>query len=209
LSFHPKTLGLSQRRVLRKLGPVATAQGFHLGGGTALAIHLGHRRSVDFDWFIEKMPAGPLELAGVLKAAGLDLKTSDVQRGTLHGTVAGVRVSFIEYPYPPVAQLVEWPAYGCRLASLADIACMKLSAIAQRGAKKDFFDIYALCTRFIPLAELLAIYRIRYRVKEIGHVIYGLSYFDDAERERPPVMLWKLDWTTVKKSISAWVAALR
>jgi hypothetical protein len=51
MSFHPEILKPRQQEVLSKLGPVATRHGFYLGGGTAIALHLGHRRSIDFDWF--------------------------------------------------------------------------------------------------------------------------------------------------------------
>jgi hypothetical protein len=60
-----------------------------------------------------------------------------------------VKFSFLEYRYAPLVEPVEWAEYGCRLAGLEDLACMKLSAIGGRGAKKDFIDIYALGrTRF-------------------------------------------------------------
>ena len=208
MSFHPKVLGLSQKRLLRRLGPAVSAQEFYLGGGTALAVHLGHRRSIDLDWFTHNMPFEPLDLAHRLSAGGLEVRDAQTQRGTLHATIRNVRVSFIEYGYPLLKPPVEWPAYKCRLASIEDIACMKLSAVAQRGSKKDFVDVHALCTRFRPLGELIALYRARYRTGEIGHVIYGLSFFDDAEKDRMPAMLWKTDWPEVKKAIAGWIAGL-
>ena len=51
MSFHPEVMPFGQQEVLRVLGPVATGRDFYLGGRTAVAIHLGHRRSVDLDWF--------------------------------------------------------------------------------------------------------------------------------------------------------------
>jgi hypothetical protein len=209
MSFHPKVLGPSQRRLLKKLAPFAAARGFHLGGGTALAIHLGHRRSVDFDWFTPDHVADPSALAADLAAEGFVAKDAAIERGTLRAAVNGVHTSFIEYRYPALAPYVSWPAYRCTLASLEDIACMKLSAVAQRGSKRDFFDVYALCTRFKPLGELLSLYRRRYRAADLGPVLYGLVFFDDAERERGPAMIWKLEWPAVKKAITSWVVALR
>jgi hypothetical protein len=124
-----------------------TAQQFYLGGGTALAIHLGHRRSVDFDWFTQEHITDPLRLAQDLNDQGIVFVTRSIERGTLHGSVSGVQVSFLEYRYPLLQPLVAWPMFGCTLASPEDLACMKLSALAQRGAKKDFIDIYALGIR--------------------------------------------------------------
>ena len=91
------------------------------------------------------------------------------------------------------------------MASMEDIACMKLSAVAQRGSKKDFIDIYALGLRHFSLKEMLQLYQKKYAVRDIAHVLYGLTYFDDAERERMPKMFWSINWKTVKKTIQGWI----
>ena len=61
-----------------------------------------------------------------------------------HGRVNRVRVSFLEFRYPLLARTARWPKAGCHIASIRDIACMKLAAIAQRGSRKDFIDLWAL-----------------------------------------------------------------
>ncbi len=63
MRFHVEVLAPAQRRVLGRLGPVLTARGYYLAGGTALALHLGHRRSVDLDWFTPEPLGDPLGLA--------------------------------------------------------------------------------------------------------------------------------------------------
>jgi predicted nucleotidyltransferase component of viral defense system len=205
MSFHPKALSTVQKRVLRKLGPIMMQWHFYLGGGTMLAIYLSHRHSVDLDWFTGEGIADPMRLAQDIRDKGIPLATSQVERGTLHGTTSGVRVSFLEYRYPLLKPLVSWPQFSCQMASMEDLACMKLSALAQRGSKKDFVDIYTLGLRHIPLKEMVRLYQQKYSVKDIGHVLYGLTYFDDADRERMPRMFWDLDWRTVKKTIQEWV----
>ena len=70
------------------------------------------------------------------------------------------------------------------LASPEDLACMKLSAIAQRGARKDFCDLYALGKTSFSLQEMLDFYRKKFSIRDIGSVLYGLIYFDDTESER-------------------------
>ncbi len=205
MSFHPKALSTVQERVLRKLGPIMMQWHFYLGGGTMLAIYLSHRHSVDLDWFTGEGIADPMRLAQDIRDKGIPLTTSQVERGTLHGTTSGVRVSFLEYRYPLLKPLVSWPQFSCQMASMEDLACMKLSALAQRGSKKDFVDIYTLGLRHIPLKEMVRLYQQKYSVKDIGHVLYGLTYFDDADRERMPRMFWDLDWRTVKKTIQEWV----
>jgi hypothetical protein len=85
---------------------------------------------------------------------------------------------------------------------------MKLSAIAQRGHKKDFVDLYALGTKSFSLKQMLSFYQKKFSLRDIGHVLFALSYFDDAEKERMPMMLWKFQWNTMKKAIQTWVKAL-
>jgi hypothetical protein len=82
---------------------------------------------------------------------------------------------------------------------------MKLSAVAQRGSKKDFVDLYILGLRHRPLDELLTLYQKRFAVGDIGHVLYGLSYFDDADQEPMPRLKGDLAWETVKVTIQNWV----
>ena len=205
MSFHPEILQGAQTGVLRQLSPLVSPRQFYLGGGTALALHLGHRLSVDLDWFTPEKIADPLRLAQELRDEGAPFVTGSTARGTLHGMMEGVRLSFIEYHYPLLEPLVSWPEFGCHLASMADLACMKLSAVAQRGSRKDFIDIYALGTNGFSLHEMLAMHQRKYSVKDISHVLYGLAYFDDADKERGLKLLRDIDWQVVKKTIQGWV----
>jgi hypothetical protein len=199
-----EAVGRAQRRVLEHLGPLAAARGFYLAGGTGLALQLGHRRSVDFDWFTGTALAEPLLLSRQLREDGVTVLVDQTERGTLHGRVSGVRVSFIEYQYPLVAPLVRLPGLPTPLASVDDIACMKLSAVTQRGARKDFIDLHAV-GRVRSLPEMLRSYERKYGVRDVGHVLHALTYFEDADRERGPVMLRRTAWTTVKTDIRGWV----
>ena len=144
MSWHTEVLTNRQTSVLKKLGPIVKELGFYLAGGTAAALHLGHRRSVDLDWFTLKKMEDPLKLAKDLKAGGIELEITGFSSGTLHCMARGVRISLFEYSYPLVSPVVAWDVFGCWIASVEDIACMKLVAIAQRGSKRDFIDIYAI-----------------------------------------------------------------
>lgn len=205
MTLHPIVMPPAQQDVLRLLGPPATEARFYLAGGTAVAIHLGHRRSIDLDWFSEREVPDPMRLAGELRTPGIDLSVHSVAEGTLHAEAMGVRLSFLQYRYPLLRPTVEWPEFGCRLASLEDLACMKLSAIASRGARKDFIDLYALGKSGFGLDRMLASYSEKFQTRDIGHVIYSLTYFDDAEPEEPPEMLWNVTWREVKRTIEGWV----
>jgi len=181
---------------------------FYLGGGTALASRFGHRRSADLDWFTRERLADPLRLAQEIRDEGVPFVTAQLEQGTLHGTVSGVRVSFLEYRYPLLTTAVLWPKFGCLIASPEDLACMKLSALAQRGSKKDFIDIYALGLELHSLPAMLRLYQQKYTIGDVGHVLYSLVYFDDADRERMPRMLWDTDWRVVKKTLREWVRTI-
>lgn len=205
MMFNTEVLPQEQLDVLRQFSPVLTQMGFYLAGGTGLAIQLGHRRSVDLDWFTGEQLEDPLSLAQRLRDRGLSFITMQTAPGTLHGRLRGVRMSLFEYRYPLLRDLVEWKEIGVRLASLDDLACMKLSAITQRSTRKDFYDVYALCRFHRPLAELLELYRQKYDIADIGPVLYGLVYFTDAEGEPDPVLLQPFTWKSVKKSLRSWV----
>jgi hypothetical protein len=208
LSLYAEILPQEQQAALRQLGRPATECGFYLGGGTAIAAHLGHRQSRDLDWFTSEHIEDPLALARELQARGADLQVKGVGRATLHGEVGGVRASFLEYPHRTLAPLVAWPDAGCEIASLDDLAAMKLLAVDQRGAKRDFFDIHALATHKRPLAEMLECFRRKFGIEDTSRLLYSLTYFEDAEGDLTPKMLTNIAWEQVKADIRAWVKAI-
>jgi len=197
-----------QLNVLRLLGPQMSAGGFYLAGGTALAIHLAHRISVDLGWFTQRPFADGMLLAQAIRASNVDLEIEQVSPGTLHGEIQGVRVTFLQYQYPMLQPVKIWDETNCPLASLEDLACMKLSALAQRGARKDFCDLYALGKKAFSLQDMLGFYRKKFNIPDIGSVLYGLVYFDDAESERMPRMLWDVNWREIKNTILGWVKGI-
>jgi hypothetical protein len=205
MKIFPGVLSQRQQAILRCIGPALTSAGFYLGGGTALALRLGHRRSVDFDWFTSNRLPDPLRLAKTISASGIRFVTGQVEKGTLYGRVSGVPFSLLEYRY----QLLQPPgparSISCKLATIQDLAAMKLAAVAQRGAKRDFVDIYALGTSGTSLRTMLHWYCMKYKIEDIGHVLRSLTYFDEADRERPPRLLIRADWRTIKDTIKAWV----
>jgi hypothetical protein len=205
--MHVEILRRDQEAVLNEIGSVATENGFYLAGGTALALHLGHRRSEDFDWFTETSIEDPKVLETNLRKWGLSLTAQQVSPGTLHGVINDVHVSFLEYRYPLLKVAVEWPDFHCRLADVADICCMKLAAIAHRGARKDFLDIYSIAnaTRW-SLPQMLDLYQEKYNTDDVASVVYGLSYFQDAEEDEAPEMLHSISWIEVKREVANWVA---
>ena len=136
--FHREGLGKKQIEILNRIGPFVQMRRFYLGGGTALSIYYGHRKSIDLDWFRTEKMGDALVLAESLHSMDLGFETEGIAPGTLHGTIAGVRVSFFEFPYPLFHPPTIWKEANCALASLDDLACMKLSAIAPTRSPKRF-----------------------------------------------------------------------
>ncbi|RLA78103.1 MAG: hypothetical protein DRG36_06760 [Deltaproteobacteria bacterium] len=206
--WHTEVLTRRQASLLSALAPMTNALNFYLAGGTGIALYLGHRHSVDLDWFRQKRLEDPLRMAKDMGEKGLSLRVRDFSAGTLHCSMGGVNVSFYEYLYPLLSPLVRCEIYGCMVASLDDIACMKLVAIAQRGSKKDFIDIYAICTRHKPLPDLIKMAKEKFELEDVSPILYGLTYFDDADGERMPRMLWRENWREIKGQIKKWVKGL-
>jgi hypothetical protein len=202
---HPEVLSRSQSRVLAEVGPFLTERGFYLVGGTAVALHLGHRRSVDLDWFTAEPLRDPLILAQRLRDLPVPFAIGQTAPGTLHGSVRRVRVSMLEYRYRLLGELHPWRRY-VNVASCKDLAAMKIAAVAQRGSKKDFLDIFALASRSFSLRRMVSWYQSKYGIDDVAHVLYSLVYFDDADRERMPTMIWKVKWPAVKESLRQWVS---
>lgn len=205
LNARPDALPAAQVAVARKLAPLVGGDAWYLGGGTAGTLQLGHRRSVDLDYFYcGEMPT-PETLGQDLLHLDRRFEVRQTARGALHGVVDGVPVSFFEFRYPLIGPAAFWAEGGCRVASLDDFAAMKLSAISQRGHRKDFYDIYALVTEYRPLSHLLDCYSRRFGVRDPGHVLMGLTFFDDADNQRDPVLLWTVTWPEVKRALVTWI----
>ena len=204
-AIHLEILPEAQRDVLLRVGPIAAELGFYLAGGTAVALRLGHRVSVDLDWFTE-VEVEPLELAALLRARLPGLAVDETGRGMLGGALDGVRLTFLRYRYPLLAPLAELGAF--RIASMDDLVCMKLAAAAQRGEKKDLYDIVAICGSARGLEDALALYRRKFGLAGSGHVLMSLAFFDDAEAAPDPIALGALTWPEVKRALADWVREL-
>ncbi len=175
---------------------------FTLVGGTALALQMGHRFSEDIDMFC----FGDFESFALQKLLNERLSPSfNITRNYfIQFTVDGIKVDLMKYPYPPVYPIVVED--GIRMLSVRDIIPMKLSAISNRGAKKDFFDIYFLLREF-RFDEMLMLYSERFNMPEVISVLRSIQYFDDAELENDPLCFEKVTWAQVKNAIQQQVRA--
>jgi hypothetical protein len=197
----------SQQTVLELLSRISEVRTFYLAGGTALALYLGHRRSKDFDFFRPKEFA-PQELLSVLRGtAELDVLLEAT--GTLTVVLRGVPTSFFRYDYPLLRPLRESP-WRLSVADPEDIASMKLAALAGRGSRKDFVDLYFHARQIAPLEQTLERFREKYRGVSVDpyHLLRSLTFFDDAEAEAMPDLLVGTTWDEIKAFFRAEAARL-
>ena len=195
-----KVLPPRQMALFRRLAADDLCSGFYLAGGTALALQVGHRRSIDFDFFSLEpfaMAKKVLELDGSGK---FELFHQD--KDTVNGSLDGVRLSFFNYRYSLVQPLLAQE--GMAIARKLDIAAMKLQAIAGRGSRKDFIDLYFLLQEY-SFDKIFTAYSRKFgtRLANRYHVYKSLVYFADAEEEAMPRMLIPISWPQVKKTIVA------
>jgi hypothetical protein len=168
----------------------------YLCGGTSLALQIGHRRSVDIDLF-GNIYMEDFEITKTLATFG-NIQTIHRTQNILLSIVNGIKVDIVNYHYPWVGSFIF--ENGIRLGSKQDIAAMKLAAIAGRGSKKDFIDIFFLLQEY-TLREMLSFYDKKFIDGSIFMVIKSLVYFNDANEDPDPFMLVPLDWEMVKKKI--------
>ena len=138
---------------------------------------------------------------------GFPVEVQQNDEGTFLSTVSGVSFTVFRYRY----RLLEAPAKldGCKLASMLDLAAIKLLAIYQRGTKKDFIDVYAIMVaRQLTLAQMLDAFCSKFGVSDTRGVLRALTFFGDADVLPMPHMLWSITWQEVKDGVSSAVSAL-
>lgn len=169
-------------QTLERLTKSGITEGFYLAGGTAIALKYRHRVSIDLDFFT--LPGKDINTDLILSHAGeADIVVSRRDTLIFFTKPEQTKVSFFKYDAPLIGDM---DTYGgaVALASDIDIACMKAVAIAQRGSKKDFFDLWFLMQKHgWRLSELEKAVATKYPSWNFGVFLRALVYFKDAERE--------------------------
>ena len=201
--LHRSAVPLNLLEVLLALQEKTTSAGFALAGGTSLALRLGHRLSFDLDFFT----ATSFDAAHLATSLGFgpDSITGQAE-GTLQLLINQVKVEFLKHNYANLAGVDS--IEGITLYSLQDVAAMKLNAIANRGSKKDFYDIAALLERF-SVETVIGHYQAKYQPASLMMVIRSLAWFDDADAEPDPVSLRNDSWPDIKEIISNAIRTLK
>jgi Nucleotidyl transferase AbiEii toxin, Type IV TA system len=193
-TWHRETITAATEETLLLLRDASMLSRCYLAGGTALALHFGHRTSRDLDFFTEELFNEQVLLQRLQKLPAVSAVTTGPH--TLHAEINRTKVSFLGYTYPLLGPLSHF--LDAAIADPKDIACMKISAIASRGAKRDFVDLYVVAERF-GLPALLELFRQKFAVAHYNtvHVLKSLAYFADAEKDPMPHMLISLTWDEV------------
>jgi len=170
-----------RQRLLPALA-IGRSDGFYLAGGTALALQLGHRDSVDFDFFKGDGFDTTLLFERLRETfTGLDVLKVQDEPNTLCLVVSeSIKLSFMRYQYPLLRPLITADPFD--LADIADIGCMKLSAITGRGTMKDYVDLFFIL-KHISLQELLALCAIKLPQLDRALIMKALVFFDDLDDE--------------------------
>lgn len=183
--------------LLKEIQRIDLFRKLRLVGGTSLALQLGHRISVDLDFFGE-LKADRMNIMNELQKIG-ELKSIHYTDNINIFTLNGIKVDIVNYSYPWLEPIIKQDNLG--LADIKDIAAMKLAAITGRGSKKDFIDLYFLLNRS-SFEEMLGLYQNKYADGSVFLVLKSLAYFDDADEDPMPILFEKLNWDKVKLKIS-------
>jgi hypothetical protein len=193
-SVEGSTLGL-----IKLLQDKEYLKGYYLVGGTAIALFIGHRKSVDIDLFSNFAFDETTLLENIHQDFNYQL--SFTAANTLKGSISRVKVDFLSHRYPYLNPPVNLD--GVVMLSLEDLIAMKLNAISTSGQRsKDFIDIYYLLDQF-DIGQMLSFYQKKYGQQNDTFILKSLIYFDDVDLADWPMLLLnpKLTWDEIKKHL--------
>lgn len=193
-TFHLDVLPEGQLQVLETISLQPFINEFYLARGTCLALQIGHRRSFDFDFFIPS----DFDTSGIINIlTGIgNYQRNNEEKNTINGSLDGVKISFLGNKYKIIDDFKTFNRL--RLAGIRDITAMKLEAIAGRGSRKDFVDLFFLL-KYFTLEEVFSIHASKYGtgLSNQYHLLKSIVYFADAEEETMPQMINSVEWSDV------------
>jgi hypothetical protein len=194
--LHKEAVSSELFELLTNLMGQEAFNGMRLVGGTALALQFGHRISVDIDLF-GYQEEDDVGLVAILSELGSVERVGS--SASIHVFfVDGIKVDFVNYPYPWLDG--EVLSERIRMASVRDIAAMKVAAITNRGSRKDFIDLYFLLQEY-RLDDICSFYREKFSDGNEWLALRSMTFFEDADREPMPAMLRAISWSEVKSCI--------
>jgi hypothetical protein len=169
---------------------------FRMVGGTALALQIGHRNSVDIDLFSNEKVSKNLLAVALEKA--FPNNVFDVTSYNLVATIQGVKLEIFDdwhspFRHEPIVQ------DGLRLASIKDIASFKLDAIIERREKKDYIDLYFLFN-ILGAANVLEEYKQSNPFVSVKSILFALAEVSAARDNKSvmPNLVSEVNWQDVE-----------
>jgi hypothetical protein len=209
--MHRETIPDSVWRLLLGLSRLGSMQSGYLAGGSGLAIQLGHRVSVDLDFFFPEGHAVP-DVLDQLPALGMSATVMSQTPGHCELRINAVKVDLIRERFTLLRPLkvLTLENTTVHVADPVDIGRMKLFSIASRGNRKDFIDLYCLTRAVLPLGDLLALVVEDQRGLRFNPLLFlkGLIDFEEADQDVHPVLLWDISWEKVKEDLTKGVKRL-
>ena len=190
--LYKSTVSETTYKLLEDLQSIDEFSNLRLVGGTALALQIGHRISVDLDLF------GEVNFDSQLFNGFSKVQVIKKSKNINIFEINDVKVDIVNYIYPWLDS--ELNIENIKLASLKDIAAMKIAAITGRGSKKDFVDLFFLLNEF-SFNEIISFYEKKYSDASTYLALKSLLYFDDADNDPPLTMLKAIPWQSVKNKI--------
>lgn len=177
--MHPEALTEQSKAIFPLLAQFSGE--FYLAGGTALALQIGHRVSVDFDLFSER----PIEkaLGSKVKRVFSDFSVSTLVNNPdeLTVVVGETKITFLHYPFPLLLDMILHQ--GVRMLFVKEIAATKAYTIGRRGSYKDYIDLYSVFSEhYVTLAEVIELAEKKYGSEFNGRLfLEQLVYLTDIE----------------------------
>lgn len=171
-----------------------------------MALRLGHRMSLDLDFF-SASGFEPHRMIERLRSMTREVNVLCLESDTLHVGLDSAKVSFLAYNYPLLFPLSDFE--GVEIADPRDIACMKINALAGRGVRRDFIDLYTIAQTY-QLSELLESFDRKYEGIKFSRILLlkSLTYFEDAEEDESPELFVDQDWDQIKRFFETQVVAM-
>lgn len=203
--MHTQTISHALWQLLKRLDGFSELKSGYLAGGTALALQLGHRKSDDLDFFFPEPFNGTLFVHALGKAFSEVTVLLQTERHT-EMIIHSLKVDFLSRQIPlsrPTCR-IHSEIRNLRMADAVDIGLMKLLTIGSRGGKKDFIDLFCLTRDTIDLKSLISLSMEQNRGVKYSRLLFlkGLLDFEAAELEPEPIMIWEVDWETVKQNLT-------
>jgi hypothetical protein len=188
-----KKLETQHKKVILNISDFLNLSEFYLAGGTAVYYYLKHRKSLDLDFFTNKI----FDFRS-FKELFNRFETSQLSHDTIYTSIEGIKVSFFHYPYPLIKPLNNLETI--KVASLEDIGAMKVLSIIQRGSRKDFVDLYFIIkTLNLSINDLIKLFTKKYGKFNPLIIHKALVFFDDADNEPELIMIKKTDWRKIRQ----------